>query len=104
MRAELFVTLNYTCMSRPIRAALLVTPNYPSTSSPFRGALFKHKACVIEKIKVDSSKWINKHGYVKYQFHCQGGYGAFSYTKSDIQNPKEHHKKISFVEEYQKFL
>ena len=47
----------------------------------------------------------------KYKFHWQGGYGAFSYTKSDlmnvikyIQNQKEHHKKISFVEEYQKFL
>ncbi|MBK6396962.1 MAG: hypothetical protein IPF75_01510 [Bacteroidetes bacterium] len=47
---------------------------------------------------------------MKDKFHWQGGYGAFSYTKSDlmnvikyIQNQKEHHKKISFTE-YRKFL
>ena len=40
-----------------------------------------------------------------------GGYGAFSYSKSNlmnvinyIKNQKEHHRKISFVEEYDKFL
>ena len=48
---------------------------------------------------------------MKDKFHWQGGYGAFSSSKPDlmnvikyIQNQKEHHKKISFVEEYQKFL
>ena len=66
---------------------------------------------LMEEIKAYSSKWINKRGFIKYKFHWQGGYGAFSYSKSDlmnvikyIQNQKEHHKKISFVEEYQKFL
>ena len=66
---------------------------------------------LMEAIKVNSSKWINKRGFVKYKFHRQGGYGAFSYSKSDlmnvikyIQNQKEHHKKISFVEEHRKFL
>ncbi len=66
---------------------------------------------LMEEIKADSSKWINKRGFMKYKFNWQGGYGAFSYSKSDlmnvikyIQNQKEHHKKISFVEEYQKFL
>ena len=66
---------------------------------------------LMEEIKADSSKWINKRGFIKYKFHWQGGYGAFSYSKSDlmnvinyIKNQKEHHRKISFVEEYNKFL
>ena len=37
------------------------------------------------------------------------GYGAFSYSKSQVsrvivQNQEVHHKKITFLEEYKKFL
>ena len=66
---------------------------------------------LMQEIKADSSRWINKRGFTKCKFHWQGGYGAFSYSKSDlmnvikyIQNQKEHHKKITFTEEYRKFL
>ena len=40
-----------------------------------------------------------------------GGYGAFSYAKSQvgdviryIQNQQIHHQKLSFLDEYRKFL
>ena len=45
------------------------------------------------------------------KFHWQEGYGAFSYSKSQIDNvvkyilnQKEHHQKKSFREEYLEFL
>ena len=66
---------------------------------------------LMEKIKADSSKWINERNFMKHKFKWQGGYGAFSCSKSDlknviryIENQKEHHKKITFVDEYRKFL
>ncbi len=44
-------------------------------------------------------------------FAHETGYGAFSYSKSDvprvinyIQNQKEHHKQETFAEEYLRFL
>jgi len=45
------------------------------------------------------------------RFSWQEGYGAFSYTKSQvkqvieyIQTQESHHKKKTFIEEYQEFL
>jgi putative transposase len=45
------------------------------------------------------------------QFEWQGGFGAFSYSKSQvsrviayIQNQEVHHNKITFLAEYKKFL
>jgi hypothetical protein len=65
----------------------------------------------MQDIKTDSSKWINKKGYTKHHFNWQDGYGAFSYGKSQlnnviqyIQNQEQHHKKISFVDEFKSFL
>jgi putative transposase len=37
---------------------------------------------LMQDIKASSSKWINDKGFVKGRFEWQGGYGAFSYTKS----------------------
>ena len=66
---------------------------------------------LIKQVKQDSSKWINQQGYVQGRFSWQAGYGAFSYSKSQIprvvryiQNQKEHHKKKTFREEYLEFL
>ena len=66
---------------------------------------------LIKQVKQDSSKWINQQGYVQGKFSWQAGYGAFSYSKSQIprvvryiQNQKEHHKKKTFREEYLEFL
>jgi putative transposase len=66
---------------------------------------------LLQDIKGDSSKWINGKRFVKGKFSWQDGYGTFSYGKSQInyviryiEGQKEHHKKISFIQEYQNFL
>lgn len=65
----------------------------------------------LEDIKKYSSRWIkSKSDYYK-TFAWQGGYAGFSVspslcdkTKKYIENQKEHHKKMSFKEEYVLFL
>lgn len=66
---------------------------------------------LIADIKRNSSKWINENNYCLGRFEWQRGYGAFSYSKSQIdnvvkyiKNQKDHHKKVSFLDEYKKFL
>ena len=66
---------------------------------------------LIEEIKGNSSRWIKTfHPYYK-NFAWQGGYGGFSVspslhdkTKKYIENQEEHHKKMTFQEEYLMFL
>lgn len=65
----------------------------------------------MKDVKEFSSKWINNNGFTKGRFQWQEGYGAFSYSRSQvdrvykyIMNQKEHHKKKSFREEYIEFL
>ncbi len=62
---------------------------------------------LMHEIKGNSSRWINEKGYLRCKFSWQEGYSAFSYAKSDlknviryIQNQREHHRKITFTEEY----
>ncbi len=64
-------------------------------------------ADVLEIVKANSSKWINKNKFVKGKFAWQSGYGAFSYSRSQrndviqyIKNQEDHHKKHTFREEY----
>ena len=64
-----------------------------------------------EEFKTSSSKWIKTKGDEFKKFYWQDGYGAFSVSSSKlesvikyIQNQKEHHKKMSFLEEYKLFL
>ncbi len=66
---------------------------------------------LIENIKKGSSKWIKTKGNLYIDFAWQSGYGAFSIGQSAyenlrkyIQTQKEHHKKISFQDEYRAFL
>jgi putative transposase len=66
---------------------------------------------LMQDIKGSSSKWINEKQFIKDKFEWQEGYGAFSYSKSQaarviayIQNQEMHHRKITFFEEYKKFL
>lgn len=66
---------------------------------------------VIETVKTSSSKWIKTKGREYADFHWQSGYGAFSVSQSDadavityIRNQPEHHRKMTFQEEYRKFL
>ncbi len=66
---------------------------------------------LMKDIKSNSSKWINEKKFVKEKFEWQEGYGAFSYSKSQlkdvisyIENQEEHHAKKSFIDEYINFL
>lgn len=71
----------------------------------------KTVAQVAETVKTSSSKWIKTKGWALEEFHWQAGYGAFSVSQSNatavmryIQNQAEHHRKVTFQEEYRKFL
>ena len=66
---------------------------------------------LVRDIKSNSSKFINESKWLDDKFHWQKGFGAFSYSRSQIddvvhyiKNQKEHHKKISFKDEYIKLL
>ncbi|MBN1338800.1 MAG: IS200/IS605 family transposase [Bacteroidales bacterium] len=63
------------------------------------------------RVKRNSSIWINEKRFVKGKFRWQEGFGAFSYSKSQIpviagyiENQKQHHRVKTFREEYVKFL
>ncbi len=66
---------------------------------------------LIQDIKANSSKWINEKKFLKVKFEWQEGYGAFSYSKSHvqnvikyIQNQEKKHQARTFNEEYLGFL
>jgi len=66
---------------------------------------------LLQDIKTNSSTWINKKGFTKGHFNWQAGYGAFSYSYSQIDrvakyimNQEKHHKRITFRDEYIKLL
>lgn len=68
-------------------------------------------ADLMRDIKANSSKWINENNFTKEKFEWQTGYGAFSYSKSHLQNvinyinnQKQHHQKQTFLKEYKTFL
>ena len=62
-------------------------------------------------IKANSSKWLNEQEMIVGKFRWQEGFGAFTYSKSQIDsvvkyimNQPVHHKKTTFKEEYIQFL
>ncbi len=66
---------------------------------------------LVKAVKSSSSKFINENEMIESKFEWQQGFGAFSYSKSQIENvykyilnQEEHHKKRSFKEEYLEFL
>jgi putative transposase len=66
---------------------------------------------LIEELKRNSSRWIKGLDNYYQSFYWQGGYAGFSVspalhdkTKFYIENQKEHHKKMTFKEEYLMFL
>src|SRR5437667_9340990 len=68
-------------------------------------------ADVVEEVKTESSKWIKTKGREFRNFHWQKGYGAFSIGQSNlsqlkryIHGQKQHHQRVSFQDEYRKFL
>jgi REP element-mobilizing transposase RayT len=66
---------------------------------------------LLRDIKADTSKFINDKKWIPGHFQWQDGYGAFSYSQSQIDsvikyinNQEEHHRKKSFKEEYLNLL
>ncbi len=66
---------------------------------------------LIKQVKQSSSVWVNSMGYAKGKFAWQAGFGAFSYSKSEVHyvidyiaRQEEHHQKLSFHTEYKKLL
>jgi REP element-mobilizing transposase RayT len=62
---------------------------------------------LMRDVKANSSKFINEHRWVTGRFAWQEGFGAFSYSRSQlgaviryIGNQQKHHAKKSFREEY----
>lgn len=68
------------------------------------------QAEIVEQVKKSSSKWMKADGGVP-GFSWQAGYGAFSVSESNVEsvvnyirNQEDHHRKVSFQDEYRKFL
>ena len=68
-------------------------------------------ASVVKEVKRTSSGWIKERSRTLSKFHWQGGYAAFSVSQSNLQeviryieNQEEHHKRVTFQDEYRAFL
>jgi REP element-mobilizing transposase RayT len=66
---------------------------------------------LVRDIKANSSRFFNGNKWLPGKFQWQKGYGAFSYSRSHVDDvinyintQEEHHKRASFKEEYLKLL
>jgi putative transposase len=66
---------------------------------------------LVEEIKTSTNYWIRENRLSKYRFEWQKGYGAFTYSHSQIDNvinyiltQEDHHKKKKFKDEYIEML
>lgn len=66
---------------------------------------------IVRDIKSNSSRFINEKSWINGKFEWQNGFGAFTYSHSQlptiiqyIENQEKHHKDKSFKEEYIDFL
>jgi len=66
---------------------------------------------IVRALKANSSRFINEKKFVIGKFQWQEGYGAFSYSRSQVEsvsnyinNQENHHKKKTFQEEYIELL
>lgn len=66
---------------------------------------------LLQELKSNSSKWMKTKDSKLGNFYWQDGYGAFSVNPSEvdavvayISNQHEHHKKVTFQDEYRAFL
>ena len=76
----------------------------------------KTVSSVVGSVKRDSSDWIKDQPWARgnadfAQFHWQNGYSVFSVSESKIDtvsryidNQMEHHKRVTFQDEYRAFL
>lgn len=66
---------------------------------------------LVRDIKHSSTNFIKEKKFIKHKFNWQKGFGAFTYSKSQLNsvinyiiNQEEHHKRQTFEEEYIKLL
>ena len=66
---------------------------------------------LVREIKKSSNEFVNSNKFSKFKFSWQEGFGAFSYSHSQlddviayIMKQKDHHKMKTFKEEYTDFL
>ncbi|HLO17540.1 MAG TPA: transposase, partial [Anaerolineales bacterium] len=66
---------------------------------------------LVRDVKNNSTNFINDHHWIKDKFCWQEGYGAFSYSHSQINNvyhyilnQEQHHRIQTFQQEYKDFL
>ena len=66
---------------------------------------------LLQDIKANSSRWINDSKLIQGKFNWQAGFGAFSYSKSQlpnlinyVHNQQLHHKNKTFLQEYREIL
>ena len=66
---------------------------------------------LVRDIKANSSRFVNEKKWVQGRFSWQEGFGAFSYSRSQISaviryimNQQRHHSQRTFREEYVEFL
>jgi REP element-mobilizing transposase RayT len=66
---------------------------------------------IVKEIKITSSRSIKEKSPTLRKFHWQSGYGAFSVSQSHldqvtsyIANQEEHHKRVTFQDEFRAFL
>ena len=85
-------------MQEHIHILFLLNPNYSISD-------------ILKNIKGESSHWINFDNLTKNKFSWQTGYSAFSVSESMvkevelyIERQKVHHKKMTFMEEYELFM
>jgi putative transposase len=66
---------------------------------------------LVREIKKSSNEFIKEKKFTQHKFQWQEGYGAFSYSYTEldnviryIQNQKQHHTAKTFREEYEKLM
>ena len=66
---------------------------------------------IMQKVKGNSSKWINEKSLLESRFRWQDGYGAFTVSESQapvvvkyIKEQEKHHMSFSFKEEFERIL
>ncbi|MDZ4403348.1 transposase [Prosthecobacter sp.] len=66
---------------------------------------------VVGQLKTGSNLWLQEQRPELHPFHWQNGYGAFSVSPSAVEDvrdyirrQREHHRMMTFQDEYRKFL
>jgi REP element-mobilizing transposase RayT len=94
------------------KCKLLAINNMPDHLHKFVGLHPSYPpAKLVQEVKAMSSKFINEQNWIAQRFEWQGGYGAFSYARSQVKtviryilNQQKHHAKQNFKEEYIQIL